>query len=45
MSYTLRLAKPFLKNLKSLDQATIRRIQQRLQELTQNPLIPESPGW
>jgi hypothetical protein len=30
MSYTLRLGKLFLKKLKSLDQATIRRIYQRL---------------
>jgi mRNA-degrading endonuclease RelE of RelBE toxin-antitoxin system len=44
MSYTLRLAKPFLKNLKSLDQATIRRIQQRLQELRQNPFDPRISG-
>ena len=37
MSYTLRFAKPFLKTLKSLDQAIIRRIHQRLQELAQDP--------
>ena len=33
MSYTLRFDKAFLKILKSLDQVTIRRIHQRLQEL------------
>jgi mRNA-degrading endonuclease RelE of RelBE toxin-antitoxin system len=44
MSYTLRLAKPFLKSLKSLDQATIRRIHQRLQELAQNPFDPRISG-
>ena len=44
MSYTLRLAKPFLKALKSLDQVTIRRIHQRLQELAQDPFNPRISG-
>ncbi len=44
MSYTRHLAKPFLKSLKSLDQATIRRIQQRLQELANNPFDPRISG-
>ncbi len=44
MSYTLRFAKPFLKSLKSLDQVTIRRIQQRLQELTNHPFDPRISG-
>ena len=37
MSYTLHLGKPFLKSLKSLDQVTLRRLHQRLQELAQDP--------
>jgi mRNA-degrading endonuclease RelE of RelBE toxin-antitoxin system len=44
MTYTLRFAKPFLKSLKSLDQAVIRRIHHRLQELTQNPFDPRISG-
>lgn len=44
MSYTLRHAKPFLKSLKSLDQVTIRRIHQRLQELAKNPFDPRISG-
>lgn len=44
MSYTLRYAKPFLKNIKSLDQVTIRRIHLRLQELAQNPFDPRISG-
>jgi mRNA-degrading endonuclease RelE of RelBE toxin-antitoxin system len=44
MSYILRFAKPFLKSLKSLDQVTIRRIHQRLQELAQNPFDPRISG-
>ena len=44
MTYAIRFAKPFLKSLKSLDQATIRRIQQRLTELTNNPFNPRIPG-
>ena len=44
MSYTLRFAKPFLKSLKSLDQATIRRIHQRLPELAQDPFNPRISG-
>jgi len=44
MSYTLRFAKPFLKSLKSLDQATIRRIHQRLPELANNPFDPRISG-
>jgi mRNA interferase RelE/StbE len=44
MSYTLHFAKPFLKNLKSLDQVTIKRIHQRLQELAQDPFDPRISG-
>ena len=44
MSYTLRFAKPFLKSLKSLDQAIIRRIHHRLKELAQNPFDPRISG-
>jgi mRNA-degrading endonuclease RelE of RelBE toxin-antitoxin system len=44
MNYTLRFAKPFLKSLKSLDQATLRRIHLRLQELAQNPFDPRLSG-
>ncbi len=44
MSYAIRFAKPFLKSLKSLDQATSRRIQQRLTELTNNPFDPRISG-
>jgi mRNA-degrading endonuclease RelE of RelBE toxin-antitoxin system len=44
MSYTLRFAKPFLKSPKSLDQAIIRRIHHRLQELAQNPSDPRISG-
>lgn len=44
MSYSLRHAKPFLKSLKSLDQVTIRRIHQRLQELAENPFDPRLSG-
>jgi mRNA-degrading endonuclease RelE of RelBE toxin-antitoxin system len=44
MSYTLRFAKPFLKTIKSLDQATIWRIHQRLQELAEDPCNPRISG-
>jgi mRNA-degrading endonuclease RelE of RelBE toxin-antitoxin system len=44
MSYTLRFAKPFSKTLKSLDQATIKRIHQRLLELAENPFNPRISG-
>ena len=44
MSYTLRFAKPFLKSLKSLDQVTIKRLHQRLQELAQDPFDPRISG-
>jgi len=44
MSYALRLSKPFLKSLKSLDQSTVRRIHHRLKELSQNPFDPRISG-
>ena len=44
MIYTLRFAKPFLKSLKSLDLATSRRIQQRLQQLAKDPFDPRLSG-
>lgn len=44
MSYTLKLGKPFLKSLKSLDQVTFRRIHRRLQELARDPFNPRISG-
>ena len=44
MSYPLQFAKPFLKSLKSLDQITIKRILQRLQELAKDPFDPRISG-